>query len=92
MGLGRFELGYLRDKEKHEVDFVVTRDGKPWFLVEVKQHDSSISPTLGYYQKQLQAPHAFQVVVDADTIDADCFAQPRGPLVVPAKTLLSQLL
>ena len=33
MGLGAFELGYLRDKAQREVDFVVARDGEPWFLV-----------------------------------------------------------
>jgi len=27
---GLFELRYLRDKEKREVDFCVLRDGKPW--------------------------------------------------------------
>ncbi len=32
------------------------------------------------------------VTLDADYIDADCFATPRGPLAVPAKTFLSQLL
>jgi hypothetical protein len=37
MGLGKFELGYLRDKEKREVDFLVARDGEPWFLAEVNQ-------------------------------------------------------
>ena len=31
MGLGAFELGYLRDKEKREVDFLVARNGTPWF-------------------------------------------------------------
>ena len=31
MGLGRFELGYLRDKDKREVDFVVARDGSRGF-------------------------------------------------------------
>ena len=92
MGLGKFELGYLRDKEKHEVDFLVVRDGKPWFLAEVKQNDESISQTLQYYQDQIKAPFAFQVVVDADYVDADCFAKARGPLVVPARTFLSQLL
>jgi len=92
MGLGRFELGYLRDKEKREVDFVVVRDSKPWFLAEVKHRDESISGNLGYFQDQLKAPFAFQVVLDADYVDADCFAKPRGPMVVPARTLLSQLL
>ena len=30
MGLGAFELGYLRDREKREIDFPVVRDGAPW--------------------------------------------------------------
>ena len=92
MGLGKFELGYLRDKEKREVDFLVARNGKPWFIAEVKQHADSISPALKYYQDQVRAPFAFQVVIDADYVDADCFAKPCHPLVVPAKTFLSQLL
>ena len=92
MGLGKFDLGYLRDKEKREVDFVVVRDAKPWFLVEVKHHKEGMSRTLQYYQEQLHAPFAFHVVLDAGYVDADCFAKSRGPVVVPAKTLLSQLL
>lgn len=92
MGLGKFELGYLRDKEKREVDFVVARDGQPWFLVEVKQSGESISPALKYFQQQLDAPFAFQVVLDSNYVDADCFARDGAPIVVPARTFLSQLL
>jgi predicted AAA+ superfamily ATPase len=92
LGLGRFDLGYLRDKEKREVDFLVARDGKPWFLVEVKHSDESLGRALSFFQKQVKAPFAFQVVVDADYVDVDCFARPRGPVVVPARTFLSQLL
>ncbi len=92
LGLGVFELGYLRDKEQREVDFVVVRDGKPWFLAEVKHRDDSLSPALKRFQGQLRTPFAFQVVLEADYVDADCFAQPSGPLIVPARTLLSQLL
>ena len=92
LGLGEFQLGYLRDKEKHEVDFVVVRDRKPWFLVEVKHGDDTLSPSLARFQTQLGAPFAFQVVIDAPFVEADCFDHPRGPLVVPARTLLSQLL
>ena len=91
MGLGRFELGYLRDKEKREVDFLIAREGEPWFLAEVKHRDTSLSPSLAHFQRQLGAPFAFQVVLDADYVEADCFAAPGPPLVVPARTLLSQL-
>ena len=91
-GLGKFELGYLRDKEKREVDFVVVRDEKPWFLVEVKASDGPTSRSLGYFQEALGAPFAFQVAVREAFVDADCFFSPRGPVKVPARTLLSQLL
>jgi predicted AAA+ superfamily ATPase len=91
LGLGKFELGYLRDKQQHEVDFVVARDGKPWFLVEVKSSDTAVSPSLKYFQQQIRAPFAFQVVIDANYVDADCFQKPGDPLVVPARTFLSQL-
>ena len=92
LGLGVFQLGYLRDKEKREVDFVVVRDGSPWFLVEAKHGDESMSPSLKRYQDRLGAPFAFQVTVDADYVDQDSFANPGRPLIVPARTFLSQLL
>jgi hypothetical protein len=57
-----------------------------------KHHEESMSPALEYYQDQLNAPFAFQLVIDADYVEADCFSKPDGPLVVPARTLLSQLM
>jgi len=91
LGLGTFGLHYLRDKAKREVDFLVVRDGKPWFLVEVKSTDrGSVSPALSYYLEQTGAEHAFQIAFDLDYVDRDCF-EARGPLIVPASTLLSQL-
>ncbi len=92
LGLGEFHLGYLRDKAKREVDFVVVRDRKPWFLVEAKKSDERLSPSLGGFRQQIGAPYAFQVVLDAEYVDADCFARPGRPMVVPAATFLSQLL
>lgn len=92
LGYGTFHLGYLRDKEKREVDFLVIHDGKPWFLVEVKHAQTTLSDSLHHFQAQTQAPFAFQVVIEAEYVDADCFATPRGPVMVPARTLLSQLL
>lgn len=91
LGLGEFGLGYIRDKERREVDFVVVRDRKPWFLAEVKHADETVSPALAHFQERLAVPFAFQVVLDAPYVDVDCFERPRGPLVVPARTLLSQL-
>ena len=36
MGLGRFEIAYIRDKEKREVDFVLVKDNVPVALFEAK--------------------------------------------------------
>ncbi len=91
LGFGEFELRYLRDKDKREVDFLVVRDRKPWFLVEVKSSDANLSPSLAYFQKRTGAPHAFQAVFDMEPVIADCFKE-RAPVAVPTRTLLSQLL
>ncbi len=90
-GLGEYHLYYLRDKEKREVDFLVSKDGEPWFIVEAKTSDhGSLSKSLFYYQKQLKIPHAFQVVFDMPYEKGNCFDF-REPIIVPAKTFLSQL-
>ena len=91
LGFGDFELRYLRDKQKREVDFLVVKDRKPWFLVEVKMSEKVLSPGLGYFQAQTNAQHAFQVVMNLPYEQADCFRIDR-PVVVPAKSFLSQLL
>lgn len=91
LGMGDFELRYLRDKQKREVDFLVVRDRKPWFLVEVKLAEVSLSPSVAYFQTQTKALHAFQVVMNLPYEPVDCFEVHR-PVVVPAKTFLSQLL
>ena len=91
LGYGEFALNYLRNKQKREVDFLVVRDRRPWFLVEVKKSDASLSGDLGPYQRQTGARNAFQVVLDAEYVDRDCF-ECTSPTVVPARTFLSQLL
>ena len=91
LGLGDFELRYLRDKLKREVDFVVVRNRKPWFLVEVKLADTKLSPALAHFQAETGAAHAFQAVINLPYVAGDCFAQHR-PVAVPAQSLLSQLI
>lgn len=90
-GLGSYQLYFIRDKEKREVDFLVTRDEQPWMLVEVKTSGkANLSPHLSVFQEKTGAEHALQVAMDADYVDADCFTVQR-PVIVPAKTFLSQL-
>ena len=90
IGLGDYALYYIRDKQKHEVDFLVTKDGKPWFLVEAKSSETSISPVLGKVQAAIRARHAFQIVVNMPFVNANAFDFTR-PVIVSARTFLSQL-
>ncbi|MBX2879678.1 MAG: ATP-binding protein [Granulosicoccus sp.] len=90
-GRGDYGLYFLRDKDKREVDFLVTENAEPWFLVEVKTSGKTkLSPTLEYFQNTTGARHAFQIAMDLPYVERDCFSV-RGPIVVPARTLLSQL-
>jgi hypothetical protein len=89
-GLGDYGLYYLRTKDKIETDFAVTKNGKPWFLVEVKTKAKGISPALYHFQEQTKAPHAFQLAFDLPFVNRDCFEE-KGPILVPARTFLSQL-
>lgn len=90
LGLGDFELCYLRDKQKREVDFVVTRDQKPWLLVEAKKGQERLTPALSHFQRVTGASYAFQVVCDEPFVEADAFAHTE-PIAVSARTFLSQL-
>jgi predicted AAA+ superfamily ATPase len=90
LGLGEYELFFVRDKLKREVDFLLSRNGAPWVLVEAKSKDRALSPSLTYFHKLLKTNHAFQAAFELDSIDADAF-ESRVPVRVPVTTLLSQL-
>lgn len=62
-GLGNFELYYIRDKEKREVDFLVTKEQKPFLLAECKLAETNISPHLHYFSQKLTVPYSCQVVL-----------------------------
>ncbi len=89
-GFGEYGLYYLRTKDKIETDFLVTKNEKPWFLIEVKTKAKGLSPALYHFQKETNAPHAFQVAFDLPFVNKNCFEE-KDPILVPARTFLSQL-
>jgi hypothetical protein len=91
LGLGTFELRCLRDKMPREVDFLVIRDGQPWFLVEAKLSERTPSPALHHFQNQTKAPPPFQIDKNLPNVEANPFEK-TTPVAVSAGTLLSQLL
>ncbi|HJD56349.1 MAG TPA: ATP-binding protein [Rickettsia endosymbiont of Pyrocoelia pectoralis] len=92
LGFGEYDLYFVRDKQKKEVDFLVVKDKKPWILIEAKTSlNQELNPNLKYFQEILSCPFAFQVVLDMEYREIDCFSY-NHPVIVPAKTFLSQLI
>lgn len=58
----RVALHYLRDKEKHEVDFLLLIDNKPSLMVEVKVNDDTFSPSLFRFHNFLNEAAPIQIV------------------------------
>lgn len=90
-GFGDYELCYVRDKNRREVDFLIVRDGCPWILVESKTQSWVLSSALQDFQRKLKVPYAFQVLFDAPYEPIDCFSFEGRSVIVPARTFLSQL-
>ncbi len=61
-----WDLLYLRDKEGREVDFVVTRNRRVHWLIEVKASDGDLSTALRYYTGKLQPRESLQLVLNLD--------------------------
>ena len=59
--IGEFNLCYIRDKQKREVDFCVTREGIPWLLVGVKNSSQAVSSALAYYTDLLKPAWSVQL-------------------------------
>lgn len=82
----RAELYYLRDVDKRETDFLATINSKPWFAVEVKLNDTTLSPSLLYFKNRLSIPYVYQLVKkeNTDTIE-------KGARIVSAAKFLAGL-
>jgi uncharacterized protein len=57
-----FDLHFVATKEKKEVDFLITKNKKPWMLVECKSNSKFPSSNLIYFKDRLKTPFNFQVL------------------------------
>lgn len=57
-GYGNFNLHYLRNKEKEEVDFLISNNNLPILIIETKNSDSQLSESLINFQNRLNVPAA----------------------------------
>jgi predicted AAA+ superfamily ATPase len=81
------ELRYFRDTDKREVDFVVTREGKPILFVECKLSDSKTSDSLRYLKEKFKKVESIQVVYNLK----DDFRDRHNIRIVGAEIFLREL-
>jgi len=65
LGLGRFSLRYLKNKEGEEVDFLIADGERPLLLVEAKRGDHQVGRSLRKFQDMLGIP-AVQLIDEGD--------------------------
>lgn len=63
-GVGDFDLRYVRDLEKREVDFLILKDSKVWMLIECKTSEKDIPAPLRHMTEMLKPE--FSVLVTQD--------------------------
>lgn len=65
-----FSLHYLMNKQHQEIDFLICKDRKPHWLIEVKQSDSNPSKNFKYFTPELRKQNPslkqFQLVKELD--------------------------
>ncbi|MBN1114964.1 MAG: ATP-binding protein [Oligoflexia bacterium] len=57
----KMKLMFLRDSEKREIDFVVSKNNKPVFAVECKSGEAEISKNIKYFSTRADIPVYYQV-------------------------------
>jgi len=88
-GWGNFALNYLRDKDKQEVDFLITKNNKPLLMLEAKSSDDRPSASIINFQDILNIPAA--QLVKKDNIKKIYKNKNNNILVVTAHRWLSSL-
>lgn len=62
-GVGDFELRYLKNKEKQEIDFLILRNKKVFLPIEAKYADEQPSLSWSKFMTQLNCSYGIQVVM-----------------------------
>jgi uncharacterized protein len=85
-GQEKLRLHFIRDKEKREVDFLLTLDGKPRLLAEAKLSHLQPSASLQYFAGKLGGVPKLMVVANASNPGTSA-----GVRILPASIFLSEI-
>jgi len=75
LGLGDFDLRYIRNHQGKEVDFLIVKDRQPLALIEAKTTDRTLSNSGQYFKRYLNIPF-YQLVEnfsDVEVFKNNCY-------------------
>jgi uncharacterized protein len=81
------DLGYFRDRDGREVDFIVSEKRKPILAVECKLSENAVDRSVRYFKERFPGCETWQVSLKAKKE----FRTPEGVRVGPAVALLRDL-
>ncbi len=81
------ELRFIRDAAGREIDFVVTKNGKPEFAVECKLGERSLSKNIPYFAKRTGIPIFYQAHAGEMDVEVDSARARILPLTALARIL-----
>jgi predicted AAA+ superfamily ATPase len=61
-GYGKFELSYLRNKEKKEIDFLILKNNRPFLPIEIKLSDTIPSKNWQHLIPQTECKLGLQII------------------------------
>jgi uncharacterized protein len=65
-GYGKYELRYIRNKQKQEIDFVILQNNKPWLAIEAKVSDDTLSKNWQLFMPYLSCELGIQITQQAN--------------------------
>lgn len=90
IGEAKFELHFIRTKEGDEIDFLITRNKKPWIAFEVKLTDTSPSKSWRKLMPLLNCKLGVQLVAE-EGVHRDFNENGRKVVVMSASRVLAGL-
>ncbi len=64
--MGSYQLHFLRNKEKLEVDFLIAKKQQPILSIEAKQSDSELNTNFVSFCKKIGLKHHIQIIHQPD--------------------------
>jgi len=83
----KWDIFYLRNKDGREIDFLITKKGKPALMIEVKWSDDQPSANFPFFEKYIAGVKKIQIVKELNREKT----YPEGTEIRSAKNWLSEI-